>query len=213
MEREAMATMITMPKLGLTMTEGSVLEWKKNEGDTLKKGEILLVVATDKLTYEVEAPIDGLLLRIAVKSGETVPVGAILAAVGEKGEEIDLKIAAPEEAAPPREELAPEKERVRPSGDLEVIEPAPTRGGAGRRVAVIGGGPGGYVAAIRAAQLGGRVTLVEKESLGGTCVNVGCIPTKALLHSAEVNRTIGEATEAGVRVGSREVRWDVVQER
>ncbi len=208
-----MATMITMPKLGLTMTEGSVLEWKKNEGDTLKKGEILLVVATEKLTYEVEAPVDGLLLRIAVKAGETVPVGAILGAVGEKGEEIDLEIAPPKEYGPPREEPAPEKERVRPSGDLEDVEPAPTRGGTARRVAVIGGGPGGYVAAIRAAQLGGRVTLVEKENLGGTCVNVGCIPTKALLHSAEVNRTIGEAAEAGVRVGPGEVRWDVVQER
>ena len=49
-------------------------------------------------------------------------------------------------------------------------------------VAVIGGGPGGYVAAIRAAQLGADVTLIEKEQLGGTCLNVGCIPTKALLH-------------------------------
>ncbi|HPK43111.1 MAG TPA: FAD-dependent oxidoreductase, partial [Synergistales bacterium] len=162
MERGLMATMITMPKLGLTMTEGSVLEWKKNEGDTLKKGEIVLVVATDKLTYEVEAPNDGLLLRIAVKAGETVPVGAILGAVGEKGEEIDLKIAPLEEAAPPREEPAPEKDKARPSGDLEVTEPAPAREGTARRVVIIGGGPGGYVAAIRAAQLGGRVTLVEK---------------------------------------------------
>lgn len=47
-----------------------------------------------------------------------------------------------------------------------------------RKVAVIGGGPGGYVAAIRAAQLGAEVTLIEKEALGGTCLNVGCIPTK-----------------------------------
>ena len=53
-------------------------------------------------------------------------------------------------------------------------------------IAIIGGGPGGYVAAIRAAQLGAQVTLIEKTKLGGTCLNVGCIPTKALLHSAEV---------------------------
>ncbi|MEL7623082.1 MAG: dihydrolipoyl dehydrogenase [Clostridiales bacterium] len=51
---------------------------------------------------------------------------------------------------------------------------------------VIGGGPGGYVAAIRAAQLGAEVTLIEKEHLGGTCLNIGCIPMKALLHSAEL---------------------------
>ena len=54
------------------------------------------------------------------------------------------------------------------------------------KVVVIGGGPGGYVAAIRAAQLGGQVVLVEKEHIGGTCLNIGCIPTKALLHTAEV---------------------------
>ena len=55
-----------------------------------------------------------------------------------------------------------------------------------KRILVIGGGPGGYVAAIRAAQLGAEVTLVEREHLGGTCLNVGCIPTKCLLHSAEL---------------------------
>lgn len=54
------------------------------------------------------------------------------------------------------------------------------------KVVVIGGGPGGYVAAIRAAQLGGEVTLIEKERIGGTCLNIGCIPTKALLHTAEI---------------------------
>ena len=54
------------------------------------------------------------------------------------------------------------------------------------KVLVIGGGPGGYVAAIRAAQLGAEVTLVERQYLGGTCLNVGCIPTKCLLHSAEL---------------------------
>jgi len=55
-----------------------------------------------------------------------------------------------------------------------------------KNVIVIGGGPGGYVAAIRASQLGAKVTVVEKEHLGGTCLNIGCIPTKCLLHSAEL---------------------------
>ncbi len=66
------------------------------------------------------------------------------------------------------------------------------------KVLVIGGGPGGYVAAIRAAQLGGEVTLVEKENLGGTCLNVGCIPTKALLHSAEIYAEAKHGAEYGV---------------
>jgi len=66
------------------------------------------------------------------------------------------------------------------------------------KVVVIGGGPGGYVAAIRAAQLGGEVTLVEKEYLGGTCLNVGCIPTKALLHSAELFEEAKEGAKYGI---------------
>lgn len=67
-------------------------------------------------------------------------------------------------------------------------------------LAVIGGGPGGYVAAIRAAQLGKKVAVIEREHLGGICLNWGCIPTKALLKSAEVLHTIQKAEEFGVNV-------------
>jgi len=69
-------------------------------------------------------------------------------------------------------------------------------------VGVIGAGPGGYVAAIRAAQYGAKVSVVEKDRLGGSCLNVGCIPSKALLHAAGVfhearnGEAIGEAAEA-----------------
>jgi dihydrolipoamide dehydrogenase len=63
---------------------------------------------------------------------------------------------------------------------------------------IIGGGPGGYVAAIRAAQLGASVTLIEKDQLGGTCLNVGCIPTKALLHTAELYKSAKESKDFGV---------------
>jgi dihydrolipoamide dehydrogenase len=66
------------------------------------------------------------------------------------------------------------------------------------KIVVIGGGPGGYVAAIRAAQLGAEVTLVEKEHMGGTCLNVGCIPTKALLHAAELYEEVREGASCGV---------------
>ena len=76
-------------------------------------------------------------------------------------------------------------------------------------VAVVGGGPGGYVAAIRAARLGKTVALVEKRDLGGTCLNRGCIPTKALLHSAEVYQDMKEASTLGIRVG--ELSYDYRQ--
>jgi len=75
-------------------------------------------------------------------------------------------------------------------------------------VAVIGGGPGGYVAAIRAAQLGGRVAIVEKERVGGTCLVKGCIPTKALLQSSELYSLIAKQ---GARFGvvAESVRFDM----
>ncbi|MDU1148679.1 MAG: dihydrolipoyl dehydrogenase [Klebsiella michiganensis] len=74
-------------------------------------------------------------------------------------------------------------------------------------VLIIGGGPGGYVAAIRAGQLGLRTALVEKQHLGGICLNWGCIPTKALLHGAEVAHSIAHADRLGFSL--REVSFDV----
>src|SRR6201986_1750295 len=62
---------------------------------------------------------------------------------------------------------------------------------------IIGGGPGGYVAAIRAAQLGMKVTVVEREHMGGICLNWGCIPTKALLRSSEIANLLNHAGEFG----------------
>ncbi|WP_408955960.1 dihydrolipoyl dehydrogenase [Natroniella sp. ANB-PHB2] len=75
------------------------------------------------------------------------------------------------------------------------------------QIAIIGGGPGGYVAAIKAAQLGANVCLIEKEQLGGTCLNWGCIPTKALTASCDVIRNIKNARRFGVKVNDFEVDW------
>ncbi len=79
-----------------------------------------------------------------------------------------------------------------------------------KKVLVIGGGPGGYVAAIRAAQLGGEVTLVEKEKVGGTCLNVGCIPTKAILHASSFADSAEEAAACGVNLQINSVDWKKV---
>ena len=75
---------------------------------------------------------------------------------------------------------------------------------------VIGGGPGGYVAAIRASQLGLNTALVEHENLGGVCLNWGCIPTKALLKTAEVYRNIKNAEKYGLKVSGVEYDLDKI---
>jgi dihydrolipoamide dehydrogenase len=78
---------------------------------------------------------------------------------------------------------------------------------------VIGSGPGGYVAAIRASQLGLKVAVVERESLGGICLNWGCIPTKALIKSAQVFEYIQHAEDYGIKVGSAKADWESIVKR
>ena len=80
-------------------------------------------------------------------------------------------------------------------------------------VIVIGSGPGGYVTAIRASQLGLKTAIIEKESLGGVCLNWGCIPTKALLKSAQVFEYINHAEDFGIKVEGAEADFDSVISR
>ena len=189
-----MATEVLMPKMGLTMTEGTIEEWKFKEGDTVKKGDILFSVATDKLTNDVECETDGVLLKILLPEGETGPCKSVIAYIGQPGEAVPGGSAA---AAPAAPAAAPAAPAAAPAGKKTVI--------------VIGGGPGGYVAAIRAAQLGAEVTVVEKQHLGGTCLNVGCIPTKCLLHSAELLEDIkNQGKEIGVEVEGVKVNFPQV---
>ena len=186
-----MATEIKMPQLGLTMEEGTVERWLKAEGDPVKAGEPLLEITTDKLTNEVAAETDGVLLKIVAQEGADVPVKGLLGYIGRPGEQVGVPTAAAAPAAP-------------------AVEAAAAPNGPGT-VLVIGGGPGGYVAAIRAAQLGARVTLVEREHLGGTCLNIGCIPTKCLLHSAElVSQIKDQGAEIGVETDGVRVNFPQV---
>ena len=188
-----MATELLMPKLGLTMTEGTIDEWKKNVGDSVSKGEIIYSVATDKLTNDVEADCDGVLLKIVVPAGETVPCKTVVGWVGAAGEAVPDS--APAAAQPAKAEAAP-----------AAAQPAE-----GNSVLVIGGGPGGYVAAIRAAQLGAKVTLIEKDKVGGTCLNRGCMPTKAMLHTSELYHDALSNADIGISCENVKVDWEKVQ--
>lgn len=98
-----MVTEVLMPKLGLTMTEGTIEEWKFKEGDRVKKGDILFSVATDKLTNDVECDADGVLLKIAVQAGDSSACKSVVAWIGEPGDKIPesaaAAVAAPEAAS------------------------------------------------------------------------------------------------------------------
>jgi pyruvate dehydrogenase E2 component (dihydrolipoamide acetyltransferase) len=129
-----MANEVKLPRLGQGMETGNIVKWLKSEGDAVKKGEPLYELDTDKVTQEVEAPLDGVLLKIAVSEGEA-PVGAIVAFIGEAGEEVTLPepaAAAPavDTAASTNGTSAPEADAPPPAQDeTPGGESAPAEGG------------------------------------------------------------------------------------
>jgi pyruvate dehydrogenase E2 component (dihydrolipoamide acetyltransferase) len=113
-----MAIQVLMPKIGLTMTEGKVVEWKKKEGDRVEKGEILFVLETEKTTFEVEAPESGILHKILVQVDDTVPVGAVVGFIISPGEVAEIpeekpKVIIRKEEERPAEYRKPTGEKIR----------------------------------------------------------------------------------------------------
>lgn len=84
-----MTVEIIMPKLGMSMEEGTVVEWLKKKGDPVKKGEPVVVISSDKIEKDIEAPQDGVLLEIAAEQDETVEVGKAIGYIGQEGEVIN----------------------------------------------------------------------------------------------------------------------------
>jgi len=204
-----MAVNVTMPKLGLTMETGKITEWKKQEGEQVQEKEILLVVETEKITYDVESPAAGILHIISPVESE-VPVAELIGVIAADKAEYD-KVAA--EAAPAAAPAVAEKPAAAaPQPEAAKVVPistakaAPAVDASKINLVVIGGGPGGYPAAIRAAQIGAQVTIIENRDMGGTCLNRGCIPTKALLQSARFLTQMKTAQAFGVVTG--EVKCD-----
>lgn len=117
---------ILMPKLGLTMTEGTVEEWKFQEGDYVKKGDPLFSVSTDKLTNDVEAEAEGVLLKILLPAGETAPCKAVIGYLGQEGENVPVGAVADEGTGEPQLESAPAARAAHPrkSGEPVIASPA-----------------------------------------------------------------------------------------
>ncbi|MBV8271949.1 MAG: dihydrolipoyl dehydrogenase [Cupriavidus sp.] len=181
-----MATIeVKVPQLSESVSEATLMQWKKKAGEAVTRDEILVELETDKVTLEVPSPADGVLARIVQPDGATVHTDDVLAVVDTEG-----KAAAAPAAASPAPTPAPVPAPAPVASPVGGGAPASAK--ADFDVIVIGSGPGGYIAAIRAAQLGKTVACIEewkdeagKPRLGGTCLNVGCIPSKALLASSE----------------------------
>lgn len=182
-----MATEVVVPMLGITIEKGKILKWLKPEGAFVKKGEAIFEVETDKLVTEVESPATGILKKILIPENIEVPVLTVVAVITEKGEELPEKYKFITPGFPPQPSVSPTLQKPTPK-----LSPAvPNKLSEGDYdIAILGAGPGGYIAAIRAAQMGARVLLIEKDELGGTCLNRGCIPTKSFLSDIKIYQKV-----------------------
>ncbi len=207
-----MAVEIIMPKLGVDMQEGEIIEWKKQEGDTVNEGDILLEIMSDKTNMELEAEDSGVLLKITRQAGETVPVTEVIGYIGAEGESVEVSSPAASDVNVARttEDLEAAGLEV-PKAPAQAASAAPKAALADDEydIIVVGGGPAGYYAAIRGAQLGGKIAIVEKSEFGGTCLNVGCIPTKTYLKNAEILDGIKIAAGRGINLASTNYTIDM----
>nr|WP_199065626.1 dihydrolipoyl dehydrogenase [Chromobacterium sp. ASV5] len=185
-----------------------VIEVFVKPGDVIAKDDSLITLETDKATMEVPAEAAGTVKEVKVAVGGKVSEGDVVVVIEAAGTA----------AAAPAPTLAPAAvaSASAPQGSLPQAAPqaASHSGGADIEcdVMVLGGGPGGYSAAFRAADLGLKVVIVERYStLGGVCLNVGCIPSKALLHNAAVIDEVSHLAANGIKFGKPEVDIDMLR--
>ena len=197
-----------VPDLG-EFRDVEVIEILVAPGDRVAAEQSLITLESDKASMEIPSPAAGVVVELAVAEGAHVSEGSPILVL-ELTE--TARASAPAEPAAAEPEAAAGAPAPRPPASEAPPRPAPAapppppRAGGGRLrtdVLVLGGGPGGYTAAFRAADLGRQVVLVERyPALGGVCLHVGCIPSKALLHVAEVIRETQALAAAGVDFGA-----------
>jgi dihydrolipoamide dehydrogenase len=180
-------------------------------GDEVAADDPLVVLESDKSSMEIPAPQAGTVKELKVKVGDSVSEGGALVVLEVA---VDADAAASDGASAAATGVAPAGPVATEPAARPVPPPAADapRGDVHASVLVLGSGPGGYAAAFRAADLGLDVVMVERyEKLGGVCLNVGCIPSKALLHVAKVI-TEAETTAAhGVSFGTPEIDLDALR--
>jgi dihydrolipoamide dehydrogenase len=190
-------------------------------GDTVKVDQGLVTLESDKATMEVPSSAAGKVVELKVKVGDKVSEGMVIAVLeAESAGAAEAKPAAAA-SAPPAAPPAPPKAASAPAAaQPEKAAPAPqaAAAGTGRKadiecaMVVIGAGPGGYTAAFRAADLGLDTVLIERyAALGGVCLNVGCIPSKALLHAAAVIDEAAHAKTYGIEFGKPKIALEALR--
>ena len=204
---------LTVPDLG-DFNEVAVIDVLVKVGDKIDVETPLVTLETDKATMDVPSTAAGVITEVLVQKGGKIGKGALIARL--EGTAPAAKPAAAAAAAPAAKAPA-SAPAAAPAGAARSAAPAPAPKPSKplkpdvphdreTQLLVLGAGPGGYTAAFRAADLGLKVTLVERwPMLGGVCLNVGCIPSKALLHAAKVIDEVGEMSAHGVEYGAPKI--------
>ena len=213
-----MADEVQLPQLGESVTEGIITQWLVEVGDTVEVDQPIVEISTDKVDTEIPSPVAGTVQELRGEVDDEIAVGDVIAIIGsgdgaassdegdagDDGEEADTSAEA--DTSQDADDGGSTEQESAPAAAATSAASEKPSGGAVQKgeghthdVIVLGAGTGGYSAALRAAQLGLSVALVEKAKVGGTCLHWGCIPTKAILQTAEVAEHAQEAADFGVK--------------
>ncbi|CAM8374141.1 Lpd Pyruvate/2-oxoglutarate dehydrogenase complex, dihydrolipoamide dehydrogenase (E3) component, and related enzymes [Candidatus Methylopumilus universalis] len=198
---------ITVPDIG-NFDSVEVIDVIVKIGDTIKKEDSLITVESDKASMDIPSTHEGKVTKIDLKVGDKVKQGSNilvieLSGLSDKPQKVENKTETKETAKKETPSQAP-SETIAKKPDVTSTHET--------EVVVLGSGPGGYTAAFRAADLGKKVVLIERYStLGGVCLNVGCIPSKALLHTAKVITDAEETAAHGVTFGKPNIDLEKIR--
>lgn len=187
---------LVIEKLSGHDTSGKVGKISKQVGDNLNFGDVIFTIESGKGTRKYLSKFKGTLEQLSINESDLIKVGQVVGVV--EGELI-------QEIGTAKTQVTPNQKSNKPAYSFGLATPMSKNYEVD--IAIVGGGPGGYVSAIRAAQGGKKVLLIEEDKLGGTCLNHGCIPTKALVSSVDVLEKIRHAQCFGLEVG--DVRFSI----
>ncbi|MBC7701037.1 dihydrolipoyl dehydrogenase [Aquabacterium sp.] len=211
---------IPVPDIG-DIADAAVIEILVKAGDTVKAEQSLITIESDKASMEVPASQAGVVGEVKVKLGDKVGQGTVILTLEAAGQDVSAAAPTPASSAAPADSASavsapaaspvaaqpPKATAPQAVATSQNASKAPEN--ADCDLLVLGGGPGGYSAAFRAADLGLKVILVERYGdLGGVCLNVGCIPSKALLHVAAVMEEVKHFDALGVSFGEPKLDLD-----
>jgi dihydrolipoamide dehydrogenase len=187
--------LITVPDIG-NFDHVEVIDILIKVGDEIKKDDSLITVESDKASMDIPSSEAGIIEDILVKVGDKVSKGHQIARI--KSIDADLE---KNETKAIKENIDQKTKTTDNANNKDLYD-----------LVVLGSGPGGYTAAFRAADLGLKVALVEKHaSIGGVCLNVGCIPSKALLHIAKVITEAEESAQHGVEFSKPKIDLEKIR--